>query len=79
MASWASGFKPSSKSKTSSGARARAAAKSRSSGGSSSGSSSGNAFLDTINKAKEQGQSKMDIIAPNYKGPEVSSNGGGSI
>ena len=78
MASWASGFKPSSKSKTSSGARARAAAKSRSSGGSSSGSSSGNAFLDTINKAKEQGQSKMDIIAPNYKGPGGSSNGGGS-
>jgi len=41
MASWVSGFKPSSKSKTSSGARARAAAKSRSSGGSnSSGGSS---------------------------------------
>lgn len=51
---------------------------------SSSGGSSGNAFIDLINDAKQQGDAKLAVIAPNYtppqspRGSSSSSSGGGS-
>jgi len=44
----------------------------RGGGGSSSGGSSSNRFTKTIEQAKQEGQAKLDIIAPKYQQPSSS-------